>query len=133
MFLIHSNIFKNKNGVNSYELTPNSCGNAGFRPLSTEVNDLLSRQSLFLTGCYFQNYDNVPKVRFELTCNQLLFQRLNEILKIPYFQYESEEIFRYVCACDPSCTDLNGFSVHHIDYLCHTGFVGHVGLEPTIS
>lgn len=29
------------------------CGNAGFRPLSTIVDDLLSGQSLFLTGCYF--------------------------------------------------------------------------------
>ena len=31
------------------------CGNAGSRPLSTIVDDLLSRQSLFLTGCYFHD------------------------------------------------------------------------------
>ena len=64
MELIHMNQLQ----LNSYESTPNDCGNAGFRPLFTEVNDLLSRQSLFLTGCYFQNYYNVPMVRIELTC-----------------------------------------------------------------
>lgn len=77
------------------------CGNAGFRPLFTKVNDLLSRQPPFLTGCYFQmiwknEFPNVPMVRIELTCKPIT-------LSTPY---ESEEIHRCILCLRP---ELHGF------------------------
>ena len=73
------------------------CGEAGFRLQSAEANDLLSRQSLFLTGCSLQKINN------SYFLSPLKFSREPIDFRLCRVLYQNETdigTFMLVCICN---------------------------------